>query len=93
MRRSGLLVFLATSLGTFAALFAAWVGVETLRNLDEFLAASSPDRSWLDVAARYFDGVIRWHGATLSASVGLASVAVGGLAVLRFVIPRSRTIG
>ncbi len=69
-------VFLATFGVASLALFGAWFAVDGLVHLDEFLQVSGPGLDLGRVALRHYSGLIRLHGGTLLAAVGLGSALV-----------------
>ena len=85
-------VFIATFLIAAVALFGAWLLVDGIAHLDEFLAASGPDAPLARVAVRYYSGVIRLHGGTLLGAVTVAAAASGLIRVRRGIAGRSGTM-
>jgi hypothetical protein len=86
-------VFLVSFMLSSLALSGAWIFVDGLAHLDEFLAASGPDRPVIALAVRHFGDVVRLHGGTLLGSVALASLAFGGFASSRSAERRSEIPG
>ncbi len=77
MEGRGVKIFAMTFLVATAALFGAWLVVDSLAHLDEFLAGSGPGVSPADVAARYYAGVVRLHGGTMLGAVAVTAAASG----------------
>jgi hypothetical protein len=83
-------VFVIRFLGSFATLFAAWVIVDFVANLDEFLDLPGSVVNRIDFILRFYGNALQSHGGFLVASLVLASTAFGGLATWRTFGMRSR---